>query len=510
MTKKTFSKVIAMACVAALCLTAVFTGVVSAEARTATYTVIGRGYEQGAKDSFVAADVTFESGTAFVAGSFKVAASGLSLVDCTSSAQEAKCYLNVSNNKVLFAGFTESATNDITSFSSLTLTLLFTVNDGKLEDKGTDWAVAVTLSDIDLTNEAEETYTCSASGTPAVAIHVHNYALASTANNVNTYSCSVCGATKTEVVAESSAGTNDLADSKSTAARFTKDGDIELLALAEDSACNAYDSVYFSYSYKTDDGEAHEIATAEAALYNGYRVFACKGNRGIGRMGRVVTGNFIGVKDGNVTTSDVWEYSVKAYAESLFNNADADIAGYAKSLWNYGKYTAEAINGYDHQQGFFADAAQAVSPEWTTADGTAPTYTDSDDSWKIKKAQVTTGYKPTMKLTFSNAAGTAAPTCDSIVIKVTHSDKIVYHKEIAVANMQSDGSYKYFEISDIPTKYLTDDITVTAKTGDAESAKIGTYGFGRYTKSRIDKNDASQNVFKWMMTFAMYLGQEYA
>lgn len=202
------------------------------------------------------------------------------------------------------------------------------------------------------------------------------------------------------------------------------------------------------------------------------------------------------------------------------DNSDSNVDKYAKSLWNYGKYTAEALNGYDKQQGFFSDEAQTVSPEWSTTAATAPTYdAGSDDSWKIKKAQVTTGYKPSMKLTFSNNAGNAAPTCDSIVIKVTHSGKIVYHKEVAVANMQSDGTFKYFSISDIPTKYLTDDITITAKTGDVEGAKTGTYGFGRYTKSRMNAaaaapsdttKETQANVFKWMMTFAMYLGQEYA
>ena len=411
MSKKTISKVIAMVCVMALVITAVFTGVVSADARTATATVTGSSYYQGDKASYVSAEVTFESDTAFTAGSLTFSATGLTLIDCSfvtaanNDFPGSYIYVNPANGKVLFAGFSESATNDIQSTTSLTLVAKFSINDGALANKaaGTTWTV--TAGSITITNTAEETYTCSnASGT----IHVHKFnGATTTTGNVTTHACSVggCSEVETEISDTSALTTNALADgTKRAVLAFTTDGDTVLNALVEKSAVDAYDTVYFTYSYQTNDDLGSNVTETATSTKSGvknvggtdYYLFPCGRNGGVGRMGRPITGNFIAVSAGGDTTiSADWEYSVKAYLEALIDNGSAAEQNYAKSLWNFGKYTAEFAGLADS----FGDAKTGVA-NWGLPAIKAAVTTGSDDTWNLSKVSVTTGYKPKMNLKF--------------------------------------------------------------------------------------------------------------
>lgn len=508
MSKKTISKAIAVICVMALCLTALFTGAVSAENRTATCTVTGYKYDVGAKDSYVTAEVKFDSATAFTAGSFTATATGLTFNDCSvaqsTGGDAPEVYLNVSNKKILFAGFSESATNDIKSYTSLTLVLTFTVSNYQSVEKapaGTSWTVNV--SDIDITNTAEETYTtANASGT----IHVHNFASPSTANNVTTTTCSICGETHAEVADTTGLTGNDLAATKKANVSFTATGDTVLNALVAKSVIDAgaYDDVYFIYQYKGDDAEPIKGTAVNSGTVNvsgtDYYVFPLYGDAGIGRISRNYSGNFVTVKGSTVTVSDLWEYSILEYAKALISGGSAAEQNYAKALFNYGYYTTEAL-GYD-------TAAYTGAP-LTLADAALPASksavaTGTDANWNIAGISVTTGFKPKMNIRFNAAT---VSNMSTVTIKVTAADKLVYWKEVATTSLTGTGSDTYI-LSDIPTKYLNGDIVIGAKSGDTESAKTVTYSYGKYAKARQGKADA--NVFQALVNWAYYLGVAFA
>lgn len=491
MTKKAFLKAIAAVLVMAFCFTIVFTGVVSAE--SADCTVTGYSYSKGAKDSYVTAEVTFTSETDFTAGSFTAAATGLSLVDCSTATEGVEVYVNPANGKILFAGFEENAEDAIISFGSLTLLVKFTVTGGMLEDQaaGTTWTVNITS--IDITNVDEATYDISdASGT----IHVHNFnGDSSTSGKITTTHCSVAGCTEvsTEVNNDGTLTTNSLeGEVKRGFLTFTKDGDTVLNALANKAAVDIYDDVYFVYTYVTDVNGVNQEVTA-TSKYTGvknvggvdYYVFPCGRNGGVGRMGRNVTGNFIGVKNGDASISGDWEYSIKRYLEYLIESGTPKEQNYAKSLWNFGKYTAEAAK---------LDDASDFAGTKTVADWTLPTGKASkigtDGSWTLAGVRVTTGYKPKMNLRFNKTGLNAT-------VKVYDAGELVYSKEVALTG-------DTLTISDIPTKYLIGDLVIGVK----NSPMTISYSFGKYANARQGKDDG--NVFKWMMNYAYYLNEAYA
>ena len=516
MTKKTFSKIIAAVLVVSLCFTAVFTGVVSAD-EGLTCTVVGSQYDYGDTNSYVTAQVTFESSTAFTAGTFTASAPGLSLTDCEVVTKEGddanpKLYLNVSANKILFAGFEEDSTNEFRAYTSLTLLLKYTINAGKLETtaKGTSWIVSI--SGVSVTSEDEKTYASpSVSTTVANSIHVHNYTGETTVNNIKTTTCSVCGKTHTQIVSTNNLEGNDLAENKGAVVTFTDEGDTVLNALVLKSEVDKYAQVYFVYSYKTD---AAAMITETSEKLDGtvtkdaqvYYAFPLNKNTGIGRMGRPVVGNFIGIAKttGAQTISDEITFSIKDYAERIIDGSYTDEQkNFAKSLWNYGKYTAEFI-GLQDATDYFSGDAKVVTGNWVGS-ATAPETTGNDGKWKLKAAKVITGYKPTLKLSFTNSAGTGVPTAiDSITIKVEDNGDLVYHKTIALSVMATENSRKVYYLSDIPTKYLGKDVKITANGSTQETL----YGFGRYAQSRINNGSVGsteKNILQAMMNYSKYI-----
>ena len=512
MTKKTFSKVVAAICVVALMFTAVFTGVVSADNRTATCTLTGYTYSPGAIDTYVGYEVKFESNTAFVAGQFEITSvpSDLRFVDCIAKVSNvANGYvpnvaLNVSNNKVLFYAFDENAESDIQPMTSLTLILNFTP-DTAIKDSaaGTTWPI--TVGNIAITNAAEETYTCD--GKTASA-HIHNFTIinAQTANGVTTRTCSVvgCGAIdKTIAPGEATLGSNDLAGTKKATLQFTADGDTVLCALVPTSALTALGgTTYFVYSYKDDSADEKTATSVAAGTIDEYTVFPCGRNGGIGRMSRNIKGNFINV-NGTTTISADWTYSIKQYLDDVIAaNSDAKAVAYAKALWNFGYYTTDRlVNDSTHPQPSFQTDLNAYTggvksiADWpglseiTSTSGVVNAGTG--DAWKITGVKVTTGFKPKMQFKL-DTSGSAT------VEAYSEAGDLVYKKTVdAVANT-------YFTISDIPTKYLTGNIKVTLSTGTRSLE----YSFGKYAKARQGKTDG--DVFKWMMNYSYYLGQKFA
>lgn len=536
MTKKVFSKAIAVVLVAAMCMVAVFTGVVSAvETRTATCTVVGAGYYQGTKESYVTADVTFTSTTAFTAGSFEVSTEGLlSLVDCTvksktvsSGSMDPNVYLNVSNNKVLFAGFNEDALDNIATYTSLTLTLQFTVNNFKSLDEAPEneqWTVGV--ASIDLTNTAEEPYTtANASG----IIHIHKFTY-TTSGNVSTATCSVsgCGESHTKVTNTSGISANTLDSVSGYNVTFSQTGDTVLNALVDKETVDngGYNNVYFIYTYITNDSlgvNSTQTATtslsAATVVYDennvAYYAFPCGRNSGIGRLHCKVKGNFVTVKNGNYTISGDWEHSIREYAAYVVTNGDPSDVNWAKALVNYGYWTASrlapdeaAVNAINDAYGTSGAApyASLANPDLPSNKKAA---VDGSDTWSVAGVTVTTGYKPKMKIRLTT---TGLNPTDFITIKVDNTvrnplGKTVYYKEIAVSNLENDS----YTISDIPTKYLENDIVIGVKKGSTDSPKTVAYSYGRYAKARqTEFNEVDDKfVFRALFNWIYYIGNRY-
>lgn len=511
MSKKTISKVIAMVCVMALCLTAVFTGVVSAETRSATCTVKGWGYDYGARDGYVTFEVKFDSNDDFVAGSFNVAGTGLTFVDCEAATEmdgtKPNVYFNVSNSKVLFAAFSETATPDFHADGSLTLLLKFAPATRIAEcAAGTVWNI--TVSNIELTNEAEETYNCPDANSNNDPAHIHNFNGTPVAvGGATTTKCQYCVAVKTEITDMGSVTVDDTlapVGDRHASVLFAADGDTVLQALLPKATVDAYDDVYFVYTFVDADGvktatseKSGTIITLETVEYY---AFPCGRNGGIGRMARDIVGNFITVKNSAVTMSDEWRYSIKTYAEDLMSSGTDAQKDYAKALWNYGYFTTKqlATTG-DYTANYTADYALytgGAKTGFSVANYTLPSSKNPDRTagCTINSAKVTTGFKPKMTLKFS-----AAPNA-TVSVKAysgaAGSSELVYSKDT------ENFAATELAISDIPTKYLTGDIVVTV------GSETFTYGFGRYAKAREGKTDG--DVFNWMMQYAYYLGRAFA
>ncbi|MBO4692877.1 MAG: hypothetical protein J5659_00580 [Clostridia bacterium] len=524
MTKNVFSKAIASVLVVAICMVAVFACAVSATTeRTAVCAVTGAAYDVGAKDSYVTAEVNFASEVPFTAGSFVVSAADLTLNECSVAQSEGgtapEVYINVSNKKILFAGFQENAENDFKSYTSLTLILKFTVSNYQSVEKapaGCQWAVNVT--DIDITNTAEETYaTDDASG----SIHVHNFG-AGSGTNIQTSTCSICGATHVEVADTTGIGTNTLADTKKANITFSKTGDTVLNALVAKGTIDAggYDNVYFVYEYKGDDADpvkatttykADDTVTLGGTVY--YR-FPLYGDAGVGRISREYTGNFVTVKSGTVTvSSDTWNYSIMKYAADIINgDFSADIKNYSEALLDYGYYTAEKLG---FSTAAYATCGATVPTGVTNADlpssKKATTNSGTDNNWGIGGISVTTGFKPKMNIRFDQAT---LNNKSSVTIKVTVDSKLKYYKEVAVSALVVNPkgavgaiAEDTYILSDIPTKYLTGDIAICAKSGANDSAKIVYYSYGRYAKAKQGTGEG--NVFQALVNWSHYLNVAY-
>ncbi|MBO7520081.1 MAG: hypothetical protein J6T73_04810 [Clostridia bacterium] len=504
MSKKTILKVIAAICVMSLCFAAVFTGAVSAE--SASCSVTGYSYSPGAVDVYVGYEVTFTSSSLFTAGSFTITTpSDLRFIDCTPKASSIdgyvpNVYLNVTNNKVLFAGFSETASNDIQSFTSLTLVLKFTPTTAiKDSTAGKTWQI--TIGGISITNAAEATFSCAeANGTA----HVHNFINATEEDGITTSTCSICSAVDKRVdpTATASLGTNTIVPKKNKKAvlSFTADGDTVLNAVVSKlivDACGG--ETYFTYKYKDDSAEYKYATTTASGVIEideeEYYVFPCGRNGGIGRMGRNIVGNFINVNGDGTTISKDWEYSIKSYLEKIIETSeDADTVNYATALWNYGYYTTAYLAvdqpTFAEDRDSYEGGEKALA-SWTLPASKTAVATGTDASWTVSGIKIETGYKPKMHIKL-NATGTAH------VEAYSEAGDLVYKKSLAAT------ADEYFTISDIPTKYLTGTIKITKDS----SNKSVEYSFGKYAKARQGKDDG--NVFKWMMNYAYYLNQAFA
>jgi hypothetical protein len=303
---------------------------------------------------------------------------------------------------------------------------------------------------------------------------------------------------------------------------FGDTGDTVLNALVSKSAVDAgaYDNVYFIYTYTTNDSSGEnstQTATtslAAATVVGDYYAFPCGRNSGIGRVHCKVKGNFVTVKNGNYTISGVWEYSIKDYVDQVANGGSSD-ADWAKALGNYGFWTALKLAGDVNYEAIFnaygvsSDTSPyALASVGLPANKKAEVTNKTQDTWSVAGVTVTTGYKPKMKIRL-NTTGLAST--DLITIKVddtvrTHTGNTVYYKEIAVSNLVESS----YTLSDIPTKYLENDIVIGVKKGSTVSPKTVAYSYYRYAKARAgDFISGDAQVFQSLADWIHYIAARY-
>ena len=149
----------------ALSVTVCATITVNAAAPTAVCAVLVSECNVGTDDYYVEADVKFTSSTEFTAGYFSVKADDLTLTGASAKnavgGNAPEVQFEASTNKVIFTGFSNSTENDFRSYTSLTLTLKFKLNDGATSDVRKVAIKNICIADIDevkfVTADAEGT-----------------------------------------------------------------------------------------------------------------------------------------------------------------------------------------------------------------------------------------------------------------------------------------------------------------------------------------------------------------
>ncbi len=488
MSKKSFAKIISTVLVFVLCVGVCFVGSVSAQNKTAAYTIQGDAYFE--ETGYATAKVTFTSADAFIAGRFTVNSdSALDFYDASvvSAVQNGtvvypKVYSNINNNKVLFQGFGDSNAQDMAGFTSITLLLKFVPNG---IEAGKEYNVS--LSEVEITDE-QSVAIYGATGTVASKIHIHNFAEASN-------KCTFCGYENIDVEFDPN-GTyaeNDLvgaAGANATTVTFANDGSIDLnLWVAKSKVAAATpngERVFFVYV--DADGNVDYIVSKGTDTVNNTEsyLFNYTYSKGVKAIADGISGNFIVVDSSNkiVSCSDTITASVKDYCYSVLKGNYTDLEkDYCEALLNYAAaaqiftdYKADDLaNAQLEANGFVAgypvatDLPQTTVAEIKNADGA---------NWSVPMVNVSLDIKPTIRFAFSFEDGVnykdAVITFESASVKKTISgDKLV------VFRYDSSIYYRY-DLSEIPAKALREDITITVQGSDKQVI----YGIPRYVKAR--------------------------
>ena len=145
-----------------------------AAAPTAVCTVTAAGYNVGTADYYIGADVTFSSEDSFTAGLFTVEAKGLTLTDCTvascSGGEAPEINADYDKSKILFTGFGDSDIDDFRSYTSLTLTLKFTVDgDAQPGDEK-----SILIKNINIANVDEQKFVTADTQLTLDEQHIHS------------------------------------------------------------------------------------------------------------------------------------------------------------------------------------------------------------------------------------------------------------------------------------------------------------------------------------------------
>lgn len=507
MSKKLFARVVSVALVCVLCACLFFSGVVTAQDKTASYTIAGNAYADG--DMYATATVTITSADDFIAGRFTVGVdSPLEFYDASvvsavqgDSVVYPKIYSNIDNNKVLFQGFSDTDAQDMAGFTSLTVLLKFNPDGIK---SGKEYNV--TLSDVEIT-DAQSVAIFGANGTATSKIHIHTFADGSN-------KCTFCDYEKVEVEynPDEVYASNDLVGAQgqnATTVSFGTDGNINLNFWVDKSRADAVTAdggrVYFVYT--DENGNVDYIICGGSDIVAGVDsyLFSYTYSKGVKTIADGISGNFIAVNSADkvVSCSDTITASVKDYCYSVLKgDYTAAEKNYSEALLNYAAaaqifsdYKADDLaNAQLGANGFTAGYPVAAElPETTTAE----IKNAEGASWSVPLANVSLDIKPTVRFAFAFTDGVdytkAVITFESDSVKKTISgDKLIPFR-------YNTNVYYYYDFSEIPAKALREDIVVTVE----GSEKQVIYGIPKYVKAR-NKNgtQAAKDVCNAMLNYS--------
>ncbi len=512
MSRKLLNKAISALLVLAICSTAFLGCVVNAATAIEVKAVVAdKGYDEIVEGEIYDTTVTFTSEDAFVAGVFNVVVGeGFELdnanvtsvigADGTEVANPS-IYQNfkTSQGKVLFQGWDDENLATVVTYKEVVVEI--TVKATANAEAGVK--VPVTVSNVDITDLDEATCTLSADAVTAGSVHEHNYVeIEDDDASVKTYACSVCADEKYELVEGESdlsdvTTPNDLASSENGgyAANFKGNGDIAIVYSTKDTANTVYlaeldenDKVIKLSAPKTVPGQEGKVAFD--TTYEG----------GVKSINEPVKAVFVEVnaKGDVVSKSEVVNKSVADYCNYLYANGTDAEKKYAAALLDYAtatqKYfdynTNNLING-GKNKGTYEDL---------TEDNNKFERTEEPTTWKFNGGNVTFTTKPTVRLYFSTVGETKV---EDLKLYLNYKD----NKDVEVAadkiGQTTIGEYEfyYIDITDIPTKSLSDTITLTA------NDEYGTYSVDTYAYNK--QGTASGEAARYLVAYSAALAEAF-
>lgn len=497
MSKKLLNKVISAVLVLAICSTAFLGGVVSAATNLdVKVEVANKGYDTIAKDEIVTTTVTLSSADAFVAGIFNVVAdSKFELANANvksvigvdgTEVDTPSLYQKVtgSEGKVLFQGWDDKDLSVVNSYT----TVVVEIELKALEDIEAGVEYTVTVDNVDVTDVDEATSTVATDSITAGKVHEHKFEEVVEDNDasVKTFECTVCEDKKYELVEKESdlsdipvqeGDENNLASSVNGgySINFETDGELALVYTTK-----AIDNKV--YLAKLDENDV-VVELTESKVLEGKVAFDNTYAGGVKSIGESVKAVFVEVDAAGkvVSKSTVFEKSIADYCEEILASEATDektvaakkycaaLLDYASATQEYLDYNTDNLVNGGTLKGEYAEL---------TEDNNKFDRTEEPTTWKFNGGNITLTTKPTVRLYFSTVGDTNVEDLDFIVSYGVKKDVEVSAEAIKETTIGKK-SYYYIDITDLPTKYLSNVITLKTANDEYGTYSVDTYAFNQ-------------------------------
>ena len=513
MSRKLLNKAISALLVLAICSTAFLGCVVNAATAIEVKAVVAdKGYDEIVEGEIYDTTVTFTSEDAFVAGVFNVVvgegfeldnANVISVIGADGTeVADPSIYQNftTSQGKVLFQGWDDENLATVVTYKEVVVEI--TVKATANAEAGAE--TAITVSNVDITDLDEATCTLSADAVTAGSIHEHNYVeIEDDDASVKTYACSVCGDEKYELVEGESdlsdvTTPNDLASSENGgyAANFKGNGDIAIVYSTKDTANTVYlaeldenDKVIKLSAPKTVSGQEGKVAFD--TTYEG----------GVKSINEPVKAVFVEVNaEGKVVSkSEVVNKSVADYCYYLLENSEKDTEkAYAAALLDYATAT-QVYFDYNTDKPINGGELKGKYDALTEANNKFERI-EEPTTWKFNGGNVTFTTKPTVRLYFSTVGETKVEDLELYLNYKDNKDVEVPADKIGQTTI-GEYEFYYIDITDIPTKSLSDTITLTA------NDEYGTYSVDTYAYNK--QGTASGDAARYLVAYSAALAEAF-
>ena len=518
MSRKLLNKAISALLVLAICSTAFLGCVVNAATAIEVKAVVAdKGYDEIVEGKEYATTVTFTSEDAFVAGIFNVAVgAGFELADAnvisvkgpdgtTVDAPYIYENLSISEGKVLFQGWNDENLATYVTYTEVVVEI--TVKATANAEAGAK--TAITVTNVDITDWDEAKCTLSTDAVTAGSVHEHNYVEVEVDNNpsVKTFACSVCKDEKYELVAgelDLSGVTtpNDLASQGKGeyAANFKGNGDIAIVYSTKDTANTVYlaelgenDKVIKLSAPKTVPDEEGKVAFD--TTYEG----------GVKSINEPVKAVFVEVdaKGDVVSKSEVVNKSIADYCYDILKpeyNKTEEEKTYAKALLDYATATQYYFDYNTNNPINGCKEGETLGTYELTDENNKFNRTPNPTTWKFNGGNVTFTTKPTVRLYFSTVGETKVEDLKFILNYKNNKDAEVPANRIGQTTI-GEYEFYYIDITDIPTKSLSDTITLTA------NDEFGTYSVDTYAYNK--QGTAAGEAARYLVAYSAALADAF-